>query len=652
MSKFINSILLRDKNSSLEFIKFSSSLKLMLLFFLTFLIAHATHASVVIQNDDVVKIDKLLQRADEYKFKNDSESFEKVKQAEILAKNLDNDKKLGEVYTMYAIIYYVKGNYQLSLEKYLQAIPIHEKYNNDKFLARSLNGVALIQSGFNQLQEAVKTFEKCLAIEVNNKNYAGIARTHFNISLVQIELTEYEKATTSLKKSLLASKKLRAEETNHMIESKLGDLMRLQNKPDSAFYYYNTLLKSENQIPNNWEKTYTYLGMAETYVLLKEHDKAEKYALLSYQLAQENNVDADIARITKVLSNVYELKGNAAEAFKYLKISNDLSDNIYNEKKLNDINYLQLKSKEIENLKLISKNEKTVQEGKRNSIIIYLFIALTILLIGTLILFRRNSRLKDVYNKELHSKNKNIESQQKMIAKQNQDLMTLNESKNQLFSIISHDLRTPLNSIVQVLELQKENSFSEEVQKEIFDQLHTQAKGTSKMLNDLLEWSNTQMDGQKIYLEEVEVTSLVKSIVDFYKIEIDNKNIQLVHNSEDLTLYIKADIAQVRIIIQNILANAIKFTAEKGFITLNYSQSAEFVNVHIINNGKKLSAEKIEQMMNRSKRMTSEQGTAFEEGTGLGLLLVKQFLANNKGTLHIKSTEEFGTEFIISFLKN
>lgn len=652
MSKFINSILLRDKNSSLEFIKISCSLTLMLVLFFTLLISPSTQASVVIQNDDVVKIDKLLQRADEYKFKNDSESFEKVKQAELLAKNQDNDKKLGEVFTMYAIIYYVKGNYQLSLEKYLQAIPIHEKYNNDKFLARSLNGVALIQSGFNQLQEAVKTFEKCLAIEVNNKNYAGIARTHFNISLVQIELTEYEKATSSLKKSLLASKKLRTEETNHMIECKLGDLMRLQNKPDSAFYYYNTLLKSENPVPNNWEKTYTNLGIAETYILLKEHDKAEKYALLSYQLAQENNVEADIARITKVLSNIYEIKGNAAEAFKYLKISNNLSDNIYNEKKLNDINYLQLKSKEIENLKLISNSEKTKIVEKRNQIIIYSFVVLTLLLIGSLYLVRRNARLQNSFNQKLHLKNVDIESQQKLITRQNQDLMALNESKNQLFSIISHDLRTPINSIIQTLELQKNNSFSPEMETEIFEQLHLQTQSTSKMLNQLLDWANTQMDGQKINFEEIEIISLIESIVDFYNMEISNKKINLIHDASEHILFIKADIAQVRIIIQNILANAIKFTPQNGTINLNYSQTSNFINVHIINSGRKISRERTKQILNMNKRLTSEDGTAFEEGTGLGLLLVKQFLANNKGMLDLKSTEEFGTEFIISFLKN
>lgn len=640
------------ENLNSQFIRNTITLKTAFIGFFLLLTLNSAEASFKFQDGAFNKIDKLLEEADALKFENDSLGLLKVKEAEKLAIKLKNNQKLGEVYTLYGIIYYMQGSYDLSLKMYLKAIPIHEKYVNDKFLARSLNGVALIQSGYNQLEEAIATFKKSLVIDEKNKNYLGITRTLFNISLAEIALEQYDNATTTLHRALKTSKKINIEQSNLKIESKLADLMRDRNKPDSAFYYYNLVLKSVSPSPDNREKMYVYIGMAETYFKIKDYDKAEKYGLLSYQYVKEINTDADVARIAKVLSEIYEKKGNTSKALQFLKITNTSEAKIYNEKKLNEINYLQLKSKEIENLKLVAKNERTNQEAKRNRIIIYSFSALIVLLIVTIFLIRRNARLKDAFNRELQQKNQNIETQKNFIAKQNKDLMSLNESKNQIFSIISHDLRTPINSIVQVLEFQKENIFSPELQDEIFQKLHVQAQSTSKMLNNLLEWASTQMEGQVINFEPIDVKILIDSVVEFYALEINKKRINLINTLNDFVPLIKADVAQARIIIQNVLVNAVKFTSENESITIKISENKDFVNIHIINSGKKISVDKINQILNFNNRMTSELGTDLELGTGLGLLLVKQFLANNQGMLDLKSTEDFGTEFTISFLKN
>lgn len=147
--------------------------------------------------------------------------------------------------------YYIRGKYDLSLEMYFKAISIHEKHKNYLYLARSLNGVGLIQSGFNQLEESILTFEKCLVIDNKNKNFSGVARSYFNISLAQKELDRNEEATKSLKKALHFSKMNKEKKANNIIESKLGDMMLINNEPDSALYYYNLVLKSKIPPPNN-----------------------------------------------------------------------------------------------------------------------------------------------------------------------------------------------------------------------------------------------------------------------------------------------------------------------------------------------------------------------------------------------------------------
>lgn len=412
------------------------------------------------------------------------------------------------------------------------------------------------------------------------------------------------------------------------------------------------MLNYPKKSPNNWESTYAHAGLASTYLKIGDYNNAEKNGLLSYEFAEKLNSDWDLSRVAKILVDIYAKKNNIAKAYEFLQINNALNDSLYNERRLNDVNYLQLKSKEVENVKLTTRNELNAQKVKRDQIIIYSFLILILFLIGIIFLRRRNARLKDVFNEELREKNADIENQKLLISEQNTELIALNETKNKLFSIVSHDLRSPIANIVQMLELQKDDSLTPEVQQDIFDQLHLQTVATSNMLNNLLQWANTQMDGQTVNFEVINIYELVKSVLELYVLEMNKKNIIFSNDLSKTAYFISADKGQVRVIIQNIIANAIKFTDENGTISCRYSESESFTYVHIRNSGANIEERRIAEILISDKRIYSELGTSFEQGTGLGLLLVKQFVVNNKGTLNIKSSEEYGTEFIISFLKN
>ena len=629
-------------------------MKIRALFLIVFLlfITPQVWAVYLIPHDIAKKIDLLLTEADSLKYQNSSLGLTKVKEAEKLALQLKSDEKLGEIYTMFGIYYYIAGTYDLSLQMYLKAVTIHEKYKNDKLIARSLNGVGLIQSAFNQLDESIKTYEKCIKIDKRIKNYIGVARSHYNIAIVQIEMKKYDLATINLKQSLAYAKKDNSSYVNYMVDNRLGDMMLIKGKVDSAFYYYKGVINNPNAVPNNWENAYAYAGLARAYLETEDYESAEKNGLLSYEFAQEINAKWDLARISKILSEIYKKKNNIDKAYEYLLINSALDDTIYSERKINDVNYLQLKSKEVENLKLINKNEVNQQKAKRDKLIIYSFLILIIFLVVFMFLIRRNAKLKDKFNEELNLKNKNIEIQKSLIAGQNKELIALNESKNRLFSIVSHDLRTPLANIVQTLNLQRDKSLSPEMLDEIYNQLYKQTEATSTMLNDLLQWSNTQMDGQHFNFEFVLLNTIVDSVFSFYEVEMNKKKITYTNDNVHDELYVYADLAQVRVIVQNVIANAMKYTEEQGVIKLHYSVDDTFVNLHIFNSGTEIADDKISQILQSEKRLNSELGTSLEKGTGLGMLLVKQFLANNKGMLDIKTIKGEGTEFIISFLRN
>jgi signal transduction histidine kinase len=230
-------------------------------------------------------------------------------------------------------------------------------------------------------------------------------------------------------------------------------------------------------------------------------------------------------------------------------------------------------------------------------------------------------------------------------------LEELNQTKNRIFSILSHDLKTPINSLIQVIELNKQNDLTKEEQLFVFEKLQKQVEGTALVLNNLLRWANSQIDGTSIIFEKIALNQIAEESISSFYAEVAKKKVSFEHSYNN-DIFIKADIGQTRIIIQNIIANAVKFAPLNSHIEIFYSSDNHYQKIHIKDFGNGLNQQKIEEILSFNRRLSSEKGTSMEEGTGLGLLLVKQFLINNKGQLNIKSIEGEMTEFIISFLKD
>ncbi|RZK11764.1 MAG: HAMP domain-containing histidine kinase [Flavobacterium sp.] len=596
------------------------------------------------------KINMLLDKADKLKYEDNKLGISLAKEAEQLALTEKNERKLGEVFTAYGTLYYVNGTFDISLQMHLKALKIHEKYKNHYLTTRSLNGIGLVQMGLNQYAECIETFKKCIILNTKFKNFGAVGRNHFNISVAEIELKKFDEASKGLKKALKFAIQDKDVDTEHMIYSRLGEVKLFLNEIDSSLHYYKKLFNHPVE-PSNWEKTYSYAGLANAYKKISRLDEAERYAILAYRYAKELNAKWDLERSTAILSAIYAEKKDMQNAYKYLSLHKVYNDSLFDQEKISEINYQQLKRKEAENLQLESEKEAALQKEKTSTIIIYSFVLLILFLLGILFLLKKNIRLKDRFNEELTQKNNDIENQRAIIASQNETLEGLNKSKNHLFSILSHDLKTPINSIFQVLELQQQGDLTKEVQQEIFEQLLKQVEGTSMMLNNLLHWANTQMDGTVVQLEDINLTEIVNTSIDSFYMEAFTKKITINNLSHQNQHFINADLGQTRIIVQNVLANAIKFTPVEGSVEVFYSESSHYQNLHIVDYGMGMSKNVVDEIINYDKRMSSEMGTAMEKGTGLGLLLVKQFLVNNKGTMDIKSEEGKGTEFIISFLK-
>lgn len=543
--------------------------------------------------------------------------------------------------------YYVKGSYDLSLKHAISAKSATEKINDRLGLAYALNSIGLIRLTQNKSAEAIQDFLKALklAIEINNVKLQ--ASVYINLGLAYTEYNRPDIALKYLGIGLEHCKKYSLDSYSAMLLNRMAETYYSLKKYEKAMEHYRLVL-SKPEYKNSWEYSLAYSGIAriqlERGLSAEAIDNAEKALLYARQV----NAKYDISRALKILYAAHQKRNDYSNAFKYLELEKLYSDSLFNEAKEKEINRLNLQLKQAENIQLQKLNEQNREQLKFIRKVTILIAALALFLLIKTILIFRFSRQKSKLNHDLKVKSQAVEEQNKLILKQNVQLETLNQTKDQLFSIIGHDLRAPFGSILKAMEMMREGAMSETELKFFLDGFYEKLRETSDMLDNLVTWASSQQLGIKVRPVNIDLSKQADEILSIYDILLKEKNIELKHvQSPDTKVF--ADPDHVRIIIQNLIANAIKFTPQYGNISIFYSSDADRIAIHIKDSGIGISAEKISKLFNLGGKEISTYGTKNEKGIGIGLLLVKKFADENAALISIVSKEGEGSDFTVSF---
>ena len=224
------------------------------------------------------------------------------------------------------------------------------------------------------------------------------------------------------------------------------------------------------------------------------------------------------------------------------------------------------------------------------------------------------------------------------------ELISLNDTKNKLLSIISHDIRSPLNSLKGLL------SITSEMDESTFEtytaKIATQLEVVTFSLDNMLNWAKTQMDGFSINPEEVSLNKLIDDCLPLFEERIKEKNIVIVPlKQKDLNVYV--DPESLKLVIRNVLSNALKYTPNEGKIELDVVNDYDQLILNIIDNGIGISDENIKQLNEGITSVSSRKGTNGEKGTGLGLSLSIEILNKNNGELKLARNKVGTTAQII-----
>jgi signal transduction histidine kinase len=244
-------------------------------------------------------------------------------------------------------------------------------------------------------------------------------------------------------------------------------------------------------------------------------------------------------------------------------------------------------------------------------------------------------------NQALVKANQREKAYRAILEKHNQKLQQVNQTKNNLFSIISHDLRSPFASYVSVLGMLEDQELSAEERETVFNELKRSTLEVYNTLDNLLTWSKSQMEGLVTRPEPVPLRPLAQEIVHFFGVQAVKKKVSLANQiAPDLVVH--ADGAQVRIVLRNLIGNALKFTREGGSVAVSAHPEGVLARVCVRDTGRGMDEATLQRLF---QDPVSTLGTHGEKGTGLGLFLCKEFVQKNGGKIWAESQIGQGTVF-------
>jgi signal transduction histidine kinase len=252
-------------------------------------------------------------------------------------------------------------------------------------------------------------------------------------------------------------------------------------------------------------------------------------------------------------------------------------------------------------------------------------------------------------NRELHKKNLEIEEQKReivykarLVEKQATELDELNKVKDKLFSIISHDLKSPMYALQNVFTNAKNLDLPAEEIKEMIPEVVNDLNYTTALIENLLQWAKSQMQSSVVLPQRINMSELANEAAQSLHLQSEEKKISVKIKAE-LPVYAWADKDMIRIVVRNLLSNAIKFTPVQGNIVIGVCGSSSGAKLYVQDSGTGIDSETIRKI-NEDEFYTSN-GTHNEKGTGLGLALCKEFLGKNKAHLKIETAPRSGSTF-------
>ena len=619
-------------------------------------------------------------------------------------KSLEIREKLGDKAGMAIClnnignIYRSQTNYPKALEYYQKSLAIREKFADKRGMASSLNNIGLVYEEQADYPKALEYHQKSLKIKEQIGDKKGVGNSLNNIGTIYLSQSNYPEAFTYYQKSLEIREKIG---DKYGIAYILHDLAKYYQKTDNyekSIEYALRSLQIAQEIKAPEEIRTAAEILSQTYKLKQDYLKALSY----YELYKQTNDSLVNVEKTKAIANLEakvevqkkegeidilnknqallekdnqlqkienERQRNArfalekqAEADRLLALAQHEKDQRKQDSLLAVATQRQL---EADKLKA---NEKALQaENKARSLEVLkekeakefqqkinysILLGLSMMVLLSFFIYRakqqalKAKRKVETQNQEISHQKEEISLQNEVLELKTKELEKVSRTKDKLFAIIGHDLRSPIASLHSLLTLITIGNLSKDQLDTFSKALLERVDNTIFTLDNLLHWANSQMKGMESQPKTTILADLAKENFNFMQSIAEGKKINL-DNLIPAQAKAWADTNQINLVFRNLISNALKFTPEHGNITLKASLRDNYWEIAVQDTGIGI-PEAARVKIFQHKQYFSTQGTKGEQGTGLGLQLCQEFVEKNGGKIWVESEQGKGTTFFFT----
>lgn len=636
------------------------------------------------ESNDSIRLQLLLALSTESEFSDYAKSRNYANEASVLADRLGNWAR-GRAYLRQAFLETMEGDYADALRYDLRCAALYAQEKDSSNLAKAYTDIGADFRDLGEYDDAYVYLMRSYLIAKTFRSGRGridsltmLVALH-NLGTLFRELGQYDIAYKHLMASSVLSEAIDDADGPAYTYDELGELYR---KQDNYIKAEENLLMAASEarrrkirflLPRikihlanlyldkgDFQKSLTYfdsirigqlsstnkfllaqcdLGTGRVQAKIGKYDEALEHFQNSLKTSKELNARNLTLSGYEALASLYEIRKEYAKSLQFHKLHDALRDSIFSkstqEKILQDQIRLQTMTKDVEIAALSQLQEQQTSEIKRQELVQNVLVVVSVLAIILLYtVYRSGQRRKRI--------NKMLLDHQEEIKKRSMELHQLNQVKDKFFSIISHDLRSPMSALAGTLDLLHKKGITPEEFASLTQALRLQFNHTKTLINNLLDWTLLQMDKLKIQPETVNLFDVVEESVEVLQ-NLYPKNIQF-ENHIDQHLQGFADPNILSLVLRNLILNAIKFTETGGRVWVTATTSNEEIVVSVCDNGTGIKQE-IQEFLFTKTSSYSTRGTANEKGTGLGLILCKEFIERNGGRIWLESEPGKGSSF-------
>jgi signal transduction histidine kinase len=562
-------------------------------------------------------------------------------------KELKDEHGITDAYKNIGIVYYSEGQLPNALDYYYKALFLAVKNHYTILSGDIYNDIGVTLQAMEVYPNALNYFYKALNIEQGANDMIGVGTMHENIGEVLLAQKKYDQALVHLFLALSIAKKQNDIDGLASLYTDVGLCYAHTNKLPRAIKYLDTSVQIASNYKTVYNQAYAYIGLSTAYNIQKDYANAYKLALQGQTLANKLgniSVRADAAlQLSKTLSGLGKYKEAYAELNQYLKLKTQVKDS-ESIQKLTSYNYdLNFTQKERQLEQQQHERDLLFQQKIHNQ---RLMNAIFMVAFGAMIViasvYYRQKRKQQKINAQLEEKNHQVLLQKANIDEQAHKLNDLNTLKDRLISVLAHDLRAPLSTLRGLFNLLQDASISHEELVEMIPTVLKKLEYTSDFLDTLLFWINSQMENFENSVKTFSVKEIVSHEIESHFEQAALKGINLVDNVPEDTMA-SADPNSIRIVIRNLITNAIKFSKNGDIIAVTAAVENNEVVINVKDTGQGIPESQLKKLFRN--KVDSRTGTSNESGTGMGLLFCKDLIEKCNGRIWVTSKLGEGSEF-------